>query len=56
MKLATVASAILVMATPLAMAQTSTWKTDPNHSEVDFTIKHRRSPTCTGALAPWTRR
>lgn len=40
MKLARLASAILVMAAPLAMAQTSTWKSDPAHSEVDFTVKH----------------
>jgi polyisoprenoid-binding protein YceI len=40
MKLALLASAVLVLAAPFAMAQTSTWKTDPNHSEVDFTIKH----------------
>jgi polyisoprenoid-binding protein YceI len=40
MKLVLLASAALVLATPLAMAQTSTWKTDPAHSEVDFAIKH----------------
>jgi polyisoprenoid-binding protein YceI len=40
MKLAFLASAVLVVAAPLALAQTSTWKTDPAHSEVDFTIKH----------------
>lgn len=44
MKLAIFASAVLVMAAPFAMAQTSaqtsTWKSDPAHSEVDFTIKH----------------
>jgi polyisoprenoid-binding protein YceI len=34
------ASFALVLAAPLAMAQTSTWKSDPAHSEVDFTIKH----------------
>lgn len=33
-------SALIVLAAPLAMAQTSTWKSDPNHSEVDFTIRH----------------
>lgn len=31
---------ILALAAPLAVAQTSTWTPDPNHSEVDFTIKH----------------
>lgn len=40
MKLAFFASAVLVLAAPLAMAQTTTWKTDPAHSEVDFTIRH----------------
>jgi polyisoprenoid-binding protein YceI len=40
MKLALLASAAIVLAAPLAIAQTSTWKTDPAHSEVDFTIKH----------------
>jgi len=40
MKLALLASAVLVVAAPLALAQTSAWKTDPAHSEVDFAIKH----------------
>jgi polyisoprenoid-binding protein YceI len=40
MKLVKFASAILALAAPLAMAQTSTWKADAAHSEVDFTIKH----------------
>ena len=40
MKLVLNACAVLLLAAPLAMAQTSTWKTDPAHSEVDFTIKH----------------
>lgn len=31
---------ILALAAPLAMAQTSTWKSDPVHSEVDFSIRH----------------
>jgi polyisoprenoid-binding protein YceI len=31
---------ILALAAPLALAQTSTWVSDPNHSEVDFTITH----------------
>lgn len=34
------AAAALALIAPLAMAQTSTWKNDPAHSEVDFTIKH----------------
>jgi polyisoprenoid-binding protein YceI len=40
MKLLKLASAALVLAAPFALAQTSTWKSDPAHSEVDFTIKH----------------
>lgn len=40
MKIVYLASAILALAAPLAMAQTSTWKADPNHSEVDFTVRH----------------
>lgn len=31
---------ILALAAPLAMAQTSTWVSDQNHSEVDFSITH----------------
>jgi polyisoprenoid-binding protein YceI len=31
---------ILALAAPLAMAQYSTWNSDPAHSEVDFTIRH----------------
>ena len=31
---------ILVLAAPLAIAQTSTWISDPMHSEVDFSITH----------------
>jgi polyisoprenoid-binding protein YceI len=41
MKLLKLASGILAIAAPFAaMAQTSTWKSDPAHTEVDFTIKH----------------
>jgi polyisoprenoid-binding protein YceI len=40
MKALRFAAAALALAAPLAMAQTSTWKNDPAHSEVDFTIKH----------------
>ena len=40
MKLLKLASAALVLAAPFAMAQTTTWKSDAAHSEVDFTIKH----------------
>lgn len=35
-----IAAGILVMAGSMAMAQTSTWVSDPAHSEVDFTITH----------------
>lgn len=38
MKVATLA--ILALAAPLAMAQTSTWKSDPAHTQVEFTVKH----------------
>ena len=35
-----VLAGILAVAAPLTLAQTSTWVSDPNHSEVDFTITH----------------
>jgi polyisoprenoid-binding protein YceI len=38
-RFATVAG-ILALAAPLALAQTSTWKSDPAHSEVDFSVSH----------------
>lgn len=31
---------IVALAAPLALAQTTTWVSDPNHSEVDFSIVH----------------
>jgi polyisoprenoid-binding protein YceI len=31
---------ILALTAPLALAQTSTWKSDPAHSEVDFSVSH----------------
>jgi polyisoprenoid-binding protein YceI len=40
MKFARLASALLVLVAPLAMAQGTTWKSDPAHSEVDFSILH----------------
>ncbi|MGC1462577.1 MAG: YceI family protein [Terracidiphilus sp.] len=44
MKLLTIATGILALAAPLAMAQaqaeTSTWISDPAHSEVDFSVTH----------------
>ncbi|MGA8530629.1 MAG: YceI family protein [Acidobacteriaceae bacterium] len=40
MRLAKLVVVVLAVAAPLALAQTSTWKADPNHSEVEFTVKH----------------
>lgn len=40
MKRLALATGILALAAPLALAQTSTWTSDPNHSEVDFSITH----------------
>jgi polyisoprenoid-binding protein YceI len=40
MKRLAFATAILALAAPLALAQTSTWATDPAHSGVDFSIRH----------------
>ncbi len=40
MKRLAMITGILALAAPLALAQTSTWVSDPNHSEVDFTITH----------------
>jgi polyisoprenoid-binding protein YceI len=40
MKHLALATGILALAAPLALAQTSTWKIDGAHSEVDFTVVH----------------
>src|SRR5271165_5450112 len=40
MKRLVLVTGILALAAPLAMAQYSTWTSDPAHSEVDFSIKH----------------
>ena len=40
MKRFTLVTGILALAAPLALAQTSTWTSDPAHSEVDFSISH----------------
>lgn len=40
MKRLAIITGILALAAPLAMAQTSTWISDPMHSEVDFSITH----------------
>jgi len=34
------ATGILSLVTPLSLAQSSTWKIDPVHSEMDFTVRH----------------
>ena len=40
MKRLALVTGILALAAPVALAQTSTWISDPAHSEVDFSIKH----------------
>jgi polyisoprenoid-binding protein YceI len=40
MKRLSILSGILALAASVAVAQTSTWVSDPNHSEVDFRITH----------------
>lgn len=40
MKRFAIAAGILMLAAPLAFAQTTAWVSDPNHSEVDFAITH----------------
>jgi polyisoprenoid-binding protein YceI len=40
MKRLTLLTGILAFAAPLALAQTSTWTSDPAHSEVDFSVSH----------------
>lgn len=40
MKRLAVLTGILALAAPLAVAQTTTWTSDVNHCEVDFSIKH----------------
>ncbi len=40
MKRLALLTGILALAAPLALAQTSTWTSDPAHSEVDFSIRH----------------
>jgi polyisoprenoid-binding protein YceI len=40
MKRLALVTGILALAAPLALAQTSTWVSDPAHSEVDFSITH----------------
>jgi polyisoprenoid-binding protein YceI len=40
MKRLALLTGILALATPLALAQASTWTSDPAHSEVDFSVRH----------------
>ena len=40
MKRLALVTGILALVAPLALAQTSTWISDPAHSEVDFSISH----------------
>jgi polyisoprenoid-binding protein YceI len=40
MKLLAIVTGVLSLAAPFALAQTSTWVSDPNHSEVEFSITH----------------
>ncbi len=40
MKRLALVTGILALAAPVALAQTSTWALDKNHSEVDFTVRH----------------
>lgn len=40
MKSLALATGILALSAPLAVAQTSTWVFDKNHSEVDFKVRH----------------
>ncbi len=51
MKRLALVTAILALAAPLAMAQTSTWKIDPAHSEVDFTVRHMSVSNVHGRFA-----
>jgi polyisoprenoid-binding protein YceI len=40
MKRLALITGILALAAPMALAQYSTWTSDPAHSEVDFTVRH----------------
>jgi polyisoprenoid-binding protein YceI len=39
---------VLALAAPFAIAQNTTWVSDPNHSEVDFAISHLSVSTVHG--------
>lgn len=51
MKRLALVTGILALATPLALAQTSTWKIDPAHSEVDFAVRHMSVSNVHGRFA-----
>ena len=40
MKRLAIVTGILALAAPMAMAQYSTWNADPNHSSVEFVVRH----------------
>lgn len=52
MKLQSLAVAVLAFAAPLAMAQTTTWKSDPMHSQVNFSVQHLSITNVTGRFGP----
>lgn len=47
-------AAVMALAAPLALAQTSTWTPDPAHSEVDFAIRHMSLTTVHGRFGKIT--
>lgn len=51
MKRLALVTGILALAAPLALSQTSTWKIDPAHSEVDFTVRHMSVSNVHGRFA-----
>lgn len=48
MKCFVLIASLLALAAPLAKAQPTTWVSDPNHSEVDFSITHMSVSTVRG--------
>ena len=51
MKLLTLATGILALAAPLALAQTSNWTIDPAHSSIEFTVRHMSVSNIHGRFA-----
>lgn len=43
-------AALLALAAPLALAQTTAWTPDPAHSEVDFAVRHMQLTTVHGRM------